>query len=92
MPLQAHHPSALWVGVEHVVEVDFNRQRVFADQAQMGEAWTFEHGNRFAGKCPAAVTFAIAADASIGVDAEQRAPIVELHGFDGSDLGCRTSG
>ena len=80
------HPPALRIGVKHVVEVDLNRQRVFADQSQVGQAWAFQGGDGGAGIRPAAVTLAIAVDAGVGLDLDQRALIVQFQRLDGSDL------
>ncbi len=79
--------AALLIGIEHVVEMDLDRQRVLADQAQMRQppAAIVEIDHR-AGHRPVALAFAETADARIGVDADQGLRALEVHRLDGGDL------
>jgi hypothetical protein len=73
--------------MEHVVEMHLNRQRVFADQAQVGQTRAFKAGDHLARQSAAAMTLAIAADARIGLHLDQRAALFELQGLNRGDLG-----
>ena len=78
--------SALGIGVEHVVEVHLNGQRVLAEQAQVGEPAAFERGDDVSGEGAVGAAGAVAGDAGVGLDLDQGAGVFHLHGFDGGDF------
>jgi len=74
-----HGAAALFIGIEHVVEVDLDGQRILADQSQVGQASAAIIGPDHRTRCIAVgAAFAIAADARIGVDADQGLRILYL--------------
>ena len=72
----AHCASPLWIGVEHVVKVYVNRQRVLADQPQVGQPWSLQRRNRLTSKGATAMTLTIAGNLRIGLDLDEGASVL----------------
>ncbi len=84
----AHDPATLGVGVEHVVKVDVDGQRVLADQAQVGQARPFQMINGRADKGTGAVAWPDPEQAGVGLHLDQRGPALGLEDLDVGDLDC----
>jgi len=83
---------ALRVGVEHVVVMQADGERVLADQAEVRQAGAFQPGDHGPGVGAAPTTGTVASDPGIGLDLDQRRASFGLQGMDARDLDLASGG